>query len=563
MLRKSCIICVLFLAVIVLQTFCAPESSFSTVKSDMTAPVIGSEIIFKDIKANSVNVAWGAGKDDQTAEENLQYKLIYSFDVNEINTVEKAQSSPNVIMDWTENKTETSASNLTSGAKYYFAVIVRDDSDNKSLYETKAVDTSIDFISAVQTGGISGSANSTGLTLTYSADPVSLTAGNITITGAEKGSLSGTGTTRSLAISNISVGNGETISVSVSSPKDCTINKSQQTAVVYRLLNVYLCGIISDSLSSSKAVYWKNGTCFLLPSIDPTTNSRAASIALSGSDVYIGGSNYLADYTKVAVYWKNGSRVDLETINISEIYSIIISEKDVYACGYRHNGTVYEAGYWKNNAWTALPSIDSSKHSYAISILISGSDVYLCGYSINSTDKDVAVYWKNGVLISLSSIDPGQNSQAGSIAVSGSDVYVCGYSRNSGGNNVPGYWKNGTWNALYYPISSNRSTTFSILITGSDIYICGFHLYFAGPLISTAGYWKNGEWKAYNTGNHSLASSIKISGSDIYTCGRIMNEVKVEEGYWKNGTWKPFSIPEGYSVVAFDEQLALDIAIEP
>ncbi len=74
------------------------------------------------------------------------------------------------------------------------------------------VNVAVVFQSAVQTEGVSNESDSTGVTLTFSADPESLTAENITVTGAAKGALSGSGATRSLAISNITVANGESVS---------------------------------------------------------------------------------------------------------------------------------------------------------------------------------------------------------------------------------------------------------------------------------------------------------------------------------------------------------------
>lgn len=94
------------------------------------------------------------------------------------------------------------------------------------------------FESAVQTGGTSGTADSTGLTLTFSVDPDSLAAGDITVTGATKGALTGSGTTRTLAISDITVGNGETVSVAIANPSGFTISGSPQTAVVYKDIRV-------------------------------------------------------------------------------------------------------------------------------------------------------------------------------------------------------------------------------------------------------------------------------------------------------------------------------------
>lgn len=92
----------------------------------------------------------------------------------------------------------------------------------------------VNFISVEQTGGISSFTDSTGLTLTFDTDPTTLTASFITVTGAIRGELSGTGTTRNLEISDISVGNGETVSVSITSPLGYSINDSQKAAVVFK-----------------------------------------------------------------------------------------------------------------------------------------------------------------------------------------------------------------------------------------------------------------------------------------------------------------------------------------
>ncbi len=107
--------------------------------------------------------------------------------------------------------------------------------------------TAVTFESAVQTGGATGSSDSTGLTLTFDVDPTTLTADDITVTGATKGALSGTGTTRSLAISAITIGDGETVEVAIASPSGFTIVGSPQTAVVYRAVigTAYQGGIIA------------------------------------------------------------------------------------------------------------------------------------------------------------------------------------------------------------------------------------------------------------------------------------------------------------------------------
>ncbi len=95
-------------------------------------------------------------------------------------------------------------------------------------------DVVVTFQSATQTGGISQRTASTGLFLSFDRSPATLTAENITVTGATKGILIGPGTTMYLGISNITVENGATVSVTIASPTGYSISGSPKTAVVYR-----------------------------------------------------------------------------------------------------------------------------------------------------------------------------------------------------------------------------------------------------------------------------------------------------------------------------------------
>jgi len=72
--------------------------------------------------------------------------------------------------------------------------------------------------------GESKTTNTTELTLTFSAEPTGLTADNIKVMGATKVALTGTGTTRTLAITDLKRSNGKNVTVSItSSPADADI----------------------------------------------------------------------------------------------------------------------------------------------------------------------------------------------------------------------------------------------------------------------------------------------------------------------------------------------------
>lgn len=129
-------------------------------------------------------------------------------------------------------------------------------------------DTSVKFSGVTQGGGTSGTADTTSLTLTFSSDPTTLTSDNITVTGATKGTLTGTGTTRTLAISDITVADGATVSVEIINPE---ISGSPQTAVVYRLLTIgmeYLGGKIAYIFVSGDTGYISGETHGLIAAAD-------------------------------------------------------------------------------------------------------------------------------------------------------------------------------------------------------------------------------------------------------------------------------------------------------
>jgi len=87
--------------------------------------------------------------------------------------------------------------------------------------------------SGLTANGTDGTVSTTILTLTFNADPTTLAEGDITVTGATRGALTGTGLTRLLAISAITVLNGENVTVAVLNPSGFTITPSSKTVPVW------------------------------------------------------------------------------------------------------------------------------------------------------------------------------------------------------------------------------------------------------------------------------------------------------------------------------------------
>jgi len=203
---------------------------------------------------------------------------------------------------------------------------------------------------------------------------------------------------------------------------------SLSTAISVSGNDVYVAGIgITGNIYTGPqkyiAKYWKNSQPVILT--DGTNSARAWSIAVAGNDAYVAGYELngrsyqdASGYTykkSVAKYWKNNQPVILSD-GTEDAYaqSIAVSGADVYVAGTELNGKAYLdasgytykksiAKYWKNGKPVNLT--DGNEDAEAKSIAISGTDVYVAG-----TVNGYATYWKNGVAVKLSNVESDANS---------------------------------------------------------------------------------------------------------------------------------------------------------
>lgn len=256
-------------------------------------------------------------------------------------------------------------------------------------------------------------------------------------------------------------------------------------------------------------VYWKNGQEVFLE----TTVSNfggAYGIAVSGTDLYVGGYTYSNTYPgNTAAYWKNGQKTLLSAPNMQgEVGALVISNGDLYVGGSEDQRPVY----WKNGTRYLLPG--STVLGKVKAMAVNGADIYAAGY-----DNGRTVSWKNGVETILGT-QPVVNGGATGMAVSGGDVYVTAI---DSGNAV--YWKNGTRVTLQR-FDNTTADANAIALKGNDVYV-------AGTVRATdAVYWKNGvKYVLPKRSMSAMATSITLFESDVYI-GGMDGSIPV---YWKNG----------------------------
>lgn len=135
---------------------------------------------------------------------------------------------------------------------------------------------SVQLLDVQQGNGISRIADTTELILQFDVDPLTLTADHITLTGASKGTLTDQGATKILAISNLTVSDGATVEVHLTSPSGFQISGSPISVVVYRQLVVgmsYGGGIVAYIYQAGDPGYVAGEVHGLIASVNDLSNS--------------------------------------------------------------------------------------------------------------------------------------------------------------------------------------------------------------------------------------------------------------------------------------------------
>jgi hypothetical protein len=286
------------------------------------------------------------------------------------------------------------------------------------------------------------------------------------------------------------------------------------------------------------------------------------------TDVYVAGYEVNTQNQLVAVYWKNGTEVKLQSGLSTKCLAraVFVSGNDVYVAG----STGSQACYWKNGVIVGLPSeLDTLQ---ATSICVANGNVYV-GISQPLMYESQKLHPAEYVIVSpagqtgygISVVYEDQVQQSG-ICTSGTDVYNSGSFGQKGGTDfgveyyLPQacYWKNG--NLVVLPFSSYmnnialntayvvNSSANAITVSGSNVYTAGgvgvsYQNDNEGNFANYPAYWVNNT--AYMLGEQTVgnniqtypvgaATSICVSGSDVYIGGSVNNSITPSACYWKN-----------------------------
>lgn len=149
---------------------------------DTTAPTTGTAISFSGVTSSGFTANWGAASDTDTAQANLQYKVVKdntaAANINSVGLAD-AKTGGDLLQDWTANITTKAITGLSASTTYFVAVLVKDQAGNKALYApaSQATSAAAAWTSIVNTtvgtgttGNATGSAAPFGLALDASGN---------------------------------------------------------------------------------------------------------------------------------------------------------------------------------------------------------------------------------------------------------------------------------------------------------------------------------------------------------------------------------------------------------
>ncbi len=315
--------------------------------------------------------------------------------------------------------------------------------------------------------------------------------------------------------------------------------------------------------------------------VDSSLNSWVTALAVSGTDLYVGGwftdaggiatADYIAKWngTNWSALGSNGAGNG--SLN-SYVDDLAISGTDLYVGGsftdVNNNGTVLtEADYltkWNGTSWSAISSNGAGDGSlnYTVSVLVvSGADLYVGGFfsDVNNNGMvlpaaDYVAKWNGTNWSALGSSGTGGGSLDNyvyALAIIGTDLYVGGEFTNVNNNGTVLYeadslakWNTvtGNWSALGSNGAGDGSLNnyvYALAVSGTDLYVGGSftNVNNIGTVLTEAdkiAKWNTltEKWSALGSngnGDGSLnenewaISTLAISGTDLYVGGDFTN----------------------------------------
>ena len=279
-------------------------------------------------------------------------------------------------------------------------------------------------------------------------------------------------------------------------------------------------------------------------------NGGVHALASSGNDVYVGGFFTAAGNLTVAgiakwdgAAWSTlGTGLTRATGGSPQVEAIAVSGSDVYV-----GGTFTGAGgnpasniaKWNGSAWSALGSGVTGGRVTALAV--SGADVYAGGF-FNAAGGNAASRIARWDGVQWNALGAGVSDIVQGIGVLGSTIVVGGFFTTVAGVPARGIaiWTGSSWNT--FPGNSlNGNVVRGVAVSGTDVYVVGSFTTAGSLTVNNVAKWNGTSWSALGTGVPSgFLNAVAVSGNNVYIGGNFSNAGGVNANNiarWNGTNW--------------------------
>jgi hypothetical protein len=259
------------------------------------------------------------------------------------------------------------------------------------------------------------------------------------------------------------------------------------------------------------------------------------------------------------------------------IHAVAVSGTDIYVGGSFTNAgghaSVNFLAKWDGFTWSAVGA-PGAFNDQVDAIVISGSNIYVGGRFTNVAGNAKADYlakWNGSTWSALGSnvagTDGALNHWVQAIAVSGTALYAGGFFTDAGGAATADFvakWNGAAWSGIgsdgagggaIAPTTDTPSpAVFSLAVSGTDLYVGGVFSDVAGIVeADSLAKWNGSAWSALGSGNCNTGCgaipgpaavyALAVSGTDLYVGGAFDNVAESVGSprdnvvKWNGSTW--------------------------
>jgi len=290
--------------------------------------------------------------------------------------------------------------------------------------------------------------------------------------------------------------------------------------------DIYVGGAFTSAggVAASNIARWDGTNWSSLPGTGTSngTNNTVNALAVSGTDLYVGGQFTVAGgsgRSRIAK-WDGAAWSSLGSGTNSTVFALAVSGGDLYAGGQFSTAGVSanRIAKWNGTAWSAL---GTGADGIVYAVAAAGNDVYIGGAfaAVGGVSTGRVARWDGAAWSSLgfgSELD----ASVYALDVSGTDLYAGGQFVNAGGSPASNIakWNGTNWSALG---AGTDGVVRSVEVSGADVYVAGEFMSAGGGEANNIARWNGASWSALGAGTNGRVNAVAADGDDVYVGGEF------------------------------------------